>query len=213
MIRNIVFDYGGVIINSSVQNAIEHFEKIGLKDAKNYFSSYKQEGIFGELEAGKIGGDEFREKLGELCGKPITFEEAVYGWQGYYTSIDLRKLDYIMDLRAKGYKAYVLSNTNEFMMSWANSPAFTERKQPLSFYFDKLYLSYQCKAMKPEAEIFDIMLKDSGTSALESVFIDDGMVNTIYAARRGFTTLNPKNGEDWRPALTEILKKDGAYPV
>ena len=213
MIKNLVFDFGGVIIKSSVQKAIGRFEEIGLKDAYSHFSSFVQQGIFGELEGGLISGDEFRTELGKMCGKPITIEEAEYAWQGYYVSIELDRLDTIMDLRAKGYKAYVLSNTNPFMMSWANSPAFTERHQPLSYYFDKLYLSYQIKLMKPSLEIYDYFLRDANASALESVFIDDGLANVISAEHRGFFTFNPDNGADWRPQLMELLKKEGAYPL
>ena len=213
MIKNLVFDFGGVIIKSSVQKAIGRFEEIGLKDAYSHFSSFVQQGIFGELEGGLISGDEFLTELGKMCGKPITIEAAEYAWQGYYVSIDLDRLDFIMNLRAKGYKAYLMSNTNPFMMSWANSTDFTERHQPLSYYFDKLYLSYQIKLMKPSLEIYDYFLRDANASALECSFIDDGLANVISAEHRGFFTINPENGADWRPQLTDLLQKDGAYPL
>jgi len=61
---------------------------------------------------------------------------------GIFNEVDLRKLDYMLELR-KSYHVYILSNTNPFVMSWACSPEFSSRKKPLNDYCDKLYLSYQ----------------------------------------------------------------------
>ena len=143
-----------------------------------------------------------------MTGRDISYEEAVYGWTGYYTGIDLRKLDYIEDMRQRGFKTFLLSNTNPFMMSWAESPEFTGRGYPLSHYFDKMYLSYQCRMAKPSPAFYEFLLKDAGISAIESIFTDDGLVNVIAAGKRGFHTLNPANGEDWRPMIDEIIGKE-----
>ncbi|MCI2083103.1 MAG: HAD family phosphatase [Bacteroidales bacterium] len=207
MIRNLVFDFGGVIIDSSAANAARHFERLGLKDADKYFGNFIQPGIFGSLEAGRLSTDEFCKEFGKLVGHEITFEDAVFGWTGYYIGINLGKLEYLLDMKNLGYRIYLLSNTNPFMMSWADSPAFTQLNKPLSYYFDKMYLSYQCKMVKPFPEFYEYMIKNSGISAIESIFVDDSMVNVIAAGRRGFHTLNPENGEDWRPKLTNLIKK------
>lgn len=52
------------------------------------------------------------------------------------------------------YQVCLLSNTNPFMTMWTDSPAFDSQGHPMSYFFDKLYLSYECGVMKPAPEIY-----------------------------------------------------------
>ena len=80
MIKNIVFDFGGVIADIDRDKAVQAFVKLGLKDAETRLDKYHQTGIFQELEEGKLSADGFREKLGELCGRELSAEETRLGW-------------------------------------------------------------------------------------------------------------------------------------
>ena len=75
MIKNIVFDFGGVIVDIDRDKAVQAFIKLGLADADTRLDKYHQTGIFQELEEGKLSADEFRKQLGDLCGRPLTMEE------------------------------------------------------------------------------------------------------------------------------------------
>ena len=54
MIKNILFDLGGVIITLDQSQAVRHFKEIGLKDAEQRLDPYTQSGIFGDVEKGTI---------------------------------------------------------------------------------------------------------------------------------------------------------------
>ena len=161
MVKSIVFDFGGVIADIDRDKAVQAFIKLGLKDAETRLDKYHQTGIFQELEEGKLTAEGFRDKLGELCRRELTMEETRQAWLGFFTGVDIRKLDYMLELR-RSYHVYILSNTNPYVMSWACSPGFSSQGKPLTDYCDKLYLSYQVGCTKPEPEIFNYMLKDSG---------------------------------------------------
>ena len=176
MIKNIVFDFGGVIADISRDKAVQAFFKIGLKDAEIRLDKYHQTGIFQELEEGKLSVDEFRKELSKLCSRELTIEEVQQAWMGFITGIDIRKLDYILELK-KSYRIYILSNTNPYVMSWACSPQFSSQGKSLADYCEKLYLSYQIGYTKPEPEIFNFMIKDSKITPSETMFVDDGSVN------------------------------------
>lgn len=206
MIKNIVFDFGGVIVDIDRDKAVQAFIKLGLADADARLDKYHQTGIFQELEEGKLNADEFRKQLGNLCGHELTMEETKQAWLGFFNPIDLRKLDYISDLR-KSYHVYLLSNTNPFVMSWACSTEFSSLKKPLNDYCDKLYLSYQIGHTKPAPEIFDFMLKDANLIPSETLFVDDGASNIEIGKKYGLETYQPKNGADWREELTAILQR------
>lgn len=204
MIKNLIFDFGGVVVDISRDNAVKEFKTIGLTNAEQILDKYHQQGIFLEVEEGKITTEEFCSKLSALCGREISHEEARRAWMGYFLNDPQYRLDYLMQLRDT-YKVYILSNTNPFVMGWARSPEFTPAGKPLDAYADKLYLSYQIKAAKPDKEIFEYLIADSGLNPAESIFVDDGPANVKMARELGFQTLQPINGEDWREKLNGML--------
>jgi putative hydrolase of the HAD superfamily len=57
----------------------------------------------------------------------------------------------------------------------------------------------------PPARIF--LIADTDILPSESLFIDDGAGNVQAARQLGFQTYCPRNGEDWRDALTVLLQK------
>ena len=204
-INNIAFDLGGVVIALSYENAIRRFEEIGLRDARQHLDAFHQHGIFGDLESGKATPEEFREELGRIIGREMTMDECYYAWHGYVESVPQRNLDMLLRLRQQGYKVCLLSNTNPFMMQWACSPAFDGGHHPLDFYFDHLYLSYECRVMKPSPEIFQMMLDGQQATPEETLFIDDSPKNCAAARALGIHTLCPQNNEDWIPSLRSYL--------
>ena len=204
--HNIAFDLGGVVIALSYENAIRRFEEIGLTDARQHLDAFHQHGIFGDLERGRISAEVFREELSKIIGRQLTMDECFYAWHGYVESVPQRNLDMLLRLRQMGFKVCLLSNTNPFMMQWACSPAFDGGHHPIGYYFDRLYLSYECKVMKPSPEIFRMMLEGQQATADETLFIDDSPNNCAAAEALGIHTLCPHNNEDWIPALKAYLK-------
>jgi len=207
MIRTIIFDLGGVVITLDPQQAISRFEALGLKDAEKRLDSYIQTGIFGDLEHGLITPEDFRREFSKLVGREVTREECAYAWQGYAKEVPQRNLEALQKLRQEGYRVLLLSNTNSYMMEWAESPAFDGKGHPVSFYFDHCYLSYQMKLMKPSEDIFRAVLRNEKTFASECLFVDDGARNVATASQLGMFTFCPENGADWTKEIWEKVKK------
>lgn len=206
MIKNIAFDLGGVVLSLDYDGAVRRFEAIGLKDARKHLDAYQQQGIFGQLEDGSITAAQFQAKLGKLIGHDVSYQECYDAWHGYVGSVPRRNLDMLRLLRERGYQLCLLSNTNPYMMQWAMSSDFDGDGHPIGDYFDRLYLSYECRVMKPDERIFRMMLEGQRASADNTLFIDDGRKNVEAASRLGIHTLCPLNNEDWTGMLAEALK-------
>ncbi len=205
LIRNIAFDLGGVVIALSYEQAVKRFEEIGLSDARKHLDAFCQKGIFGDLEKGVITPEEFRAEISKLVGRELSHDECKYAWHGYVEAVPQRNLQMLLRLRELGYKVCLLSNTNPYMMQWAMSNEFDGNGHSIEYYFDHLYLSYQCKQMKPSPEIFRMMLEGQQSSAEETLFIDDGLKNIEAAKALGIQTLFPVNNEDWTEPLAKLL--------
>lgn len=205
-IKNLLFDFGGVIIRLDQPEALRRFSRLGWKDAVNQLDEYTQKGIFGQLENGDISAEDFRQYLSQQVGRELSYEECEWAVLGYAGEVPQRNLDMLDQLRQEGYKLILISNTNSFMMGWAMSERFTPCGRPLSDFFDALYMSYKEKCMKPSPEIFQHIIDGERIIPEVSLFIDDGMRNVEMAKTMGFNTFCPKNGTDWTQKLREILK-------
>ena len=206
-IKNIAFDLGGVVLALSLEGAIKTFEKMGLLDARQRLDAFQQKGVFADLESGRITTEEFRVAMCHLTGKEISMQDCYEAWHGYVDYVPQQNLNTLLRLRQKGYQVCLLSNTNPFMMVWAESPEFDGHGHPLSYYFDKLYLSYQCGIMKPAPEIFQMMLEGQNALPEDTLFIDDSETNVKVAQSLGIHTLCPQNNEDWTrfPEIQQLL--------
>lgn len=205
-IRNIIFDFGGVIVTLDQPQAINRFKQLGVQDIEQWMNPYTQQGIFGDLEAGRLSAEDFRMRLSEMAGHELSFDDCCYAWQGYHSDLPKRNLDLLRRLRAEGYRLILLSNTNPFMMEWAESERFDGEGHPLSSYFDSAYKSYEQGLMKPDEMLFRLVLSKEHILPSETLFVDDGPRNCDVASELGIHTLCPVNGEDWTGKLLERLK-------
>ena len=206
MIKNLIFDLGGVIMTIDQNEALRRFKELGVADIERRLDPYTQTGIFGDVEEGKITADEFRAELSRIVGRELSFDDCRYGWLGYRKEVPRRNLDALKRLRGEGYRLILLSNTNPFMMSWALTKDFDGGEGSLENYFDALYLSYRLGVMKPDARFFQAVIENEHILPEESLFVDDGSRNVETARKLGFNTMCPKNGEDWTAALVAMLE-------
>lgn len=189
----------------SFEQAVKRFEEIGLADARQRLDAFEQKGIFGDLESGRISAEDFRRELSLLVGRELSMDDCYQAWHGYVDHVPKRNLEAILSLRARGYKVCLLSNTNPFMMQWADND-FDGEGHPIGYFFDAMYLSYECQTMKPRREIFEMMLKGQQAQPEETLFVDDGPRNVEAAKALGMQTLCPQNNEDWIEPLEAMLR-------
>lgn len=213
MIRNLIFDMGGVIFSLGYENAVHRFEELGVPDAESRLDPCVQTGLFGQLEGGLISTEKFRQELSRIVGRNLTHAECAYAWKGYILEVPQRNLDKLEELRARGYRLVLLSNTNEYITDWAHSPQFSSTREhpeggrPMDDYLDKLYFSCDLKMMKPSVGIFRHVLEDTGFLPEETLFIDDGDRNIRTAASLGLRTFCPENNQDWTVPIEKYLSE------
>ena len=117
MIKDIVFDFGGVLTTIDTERALARFKALGLANPADYINSYCQKGPFFALENGDIDAAEFCRQLGELCQRDISYDDAKFAWCGFITRVHVDFLEFLQQLRP-GYRLSVLSNTNPFIHSF-----------------------------------------------------------------------------------------------
>lgn len=86
---------------------------------------------------------------------------------------------WIRDLKARGYRVLILSNFSE--------KAYRECGEKLSFVeeADGAVISYREKLIKPDQEIYELLIDRYGLTPAECVFLDDRQENIDGAKRAG----------------------------
>lgn len=195
-IKNLLIDFGGVLINLDRPRCIENFKKLGLQNVDELLNVYHQQGLFMQQEKGLITSAEFRDGIRSMGGKPLTDRQIDDAWNSFLVDIPTYKLDLLLKLREK-YVVYLLSNTNEIHWKWSCKNAFPYRGFRVEDYFEKRYLSFEMKMVKPDIEIFETVLADANIDPKETFFIDDSEANCLTAQKLGISTYTPQAGEDW----------------
>ena len=63
MIKNLLFDLGGVIMDIKRERCVDALTRIGVENANEMLGLYVQSGDFMNLENGSIKDDEFRDSI------------------------------------------------------------------------------------------------------------------------------------------------------
>jgi putative hydrolase of the HAD superfamily len=195
-IKNIIFDFGGVLLDLDRQASLDAFVNLGLEDVEKYLNIYgSDQGIFCRLETGEISPAQFRDGIREMAGRQISDKEIDDAWLKFILDVPASKLDLLLRLRNR-YRLFLLSNTNAIHIDYIIPDAFEKNGHAFSEYFEKVYYSYQLHLRKPDKAIFEYVLQDAGIRPEETLLVDDGEANIRAAAALGFNTFPVSAGED-----------------
>lgn len=184
-IKNIIFDLGGVVIDLQRRMAIDALDRLGLKDASALLGEYEQKGPFLMLETGEISASEVYDILLPHCKPGTTCTDIQNAFEEFLKEIPLERLRMLERLREKGYKIYVLSNTNPIMYNHWIDNAFRNDGKSINDYFDGIVTSYQERMCKPNPEIFKRVIDRYSLNPEETLMLDDSAANVAAAESVG----------------------------
>lgn len=205
MIKNLLFDLGGVIMDLDRDRCVRAFERIGMKDAEDFLGVYGQKGDFLALEAGEIGVDEFHSRVRRMFDRPdVSDDEIDTAFNEFLIGIPRHRLEWLRELR-KTYGVYLLSNTNPIMINGRIADEFRQEGREMADYFDGIFTSYEARCCKPGREIFDYSAREGGLIPAETLFFDDSQSNVNAARSFGFNAVLVKPGDEFAVLLDEFL--------
>ncbi len=201
-VKNIIFDFGGVILDIDMNKSVEAFAKLGITGFKADDIHPNTRSFFEELEMGKLTTPQFFEHvLSEYGGntQKVSQRDLFEAWSALLLPFDSKKVAVIERLHNdKKYNLYLLSNTNyPHRVRFLNN--FTRQfGYDMETLFEKCYYSDELEMRKPDANIYKYVLKDAGLKAEETLFIDDNQINLPSAEECGIHTyhLNLKQGNN-----------------
>jgi len=190
----VIFDLGGVLFRLNVTRCMLAFEALmGEQNMRAILGMDKNgEGVkavsiatkqlMADFERGLISQESFIEQVLQYCRPGTTPQQVIDAWMSMLVDLPQERLDAVDQVRAKGYKVYLLSNGNDLHFNYIN------QTYHLAPHFDGLFLSQKMHLAKPDPAIYLAVDKQINTGS-EVLFIDDIEANRLAAEQTvGWTT-------------------------
>ena len=176
--KNVVFDLGRVVFAQDPAKSTAEF-----KQFFSYVSLTPMPQFWTDYDMGVLSFDQVAEELAAYRGVESEFaREMISIAIGKQEAI--RPTEKLIDeLKAAGYKLYVLSNMSREFIDFL-------RKQKVYENFDGDVVSCEVGIVKPMPEIYDLLLKRFDLDPAETIFIDDRKENVDAAAAKGIATFH-----------------------
>ncbi len=165
-IKAIVFDLGNVLIPFDYNIIINKLDLIEEGLGKRFYNLYQVNyHLHRAYEKFAISTDEFLNEMLEFTEHKIDSETFCKIYSEIFTINE--NLTALLPILKKNYKLFLLSNTNYIHQKYGYGHyKFFEN-------FDKLILSHEVKAVKPEPEIYNSVMAYTCLKPEEHIFIDD----------------------------------------
>jgi len=196
LIKNIIFDLGNVLLNYKPKDTLLRFtQDVAL--IGSFIRDINGSNTWLELDRGTITINEAREYF--LSHYPEKKELILLYFEHWVEDLIpiQENIEILKELHRIGYKTYILSN-------YMQEPYdIVKTKHDFFSLVDGKILSFEEHVVKPEKEIYQILLSRFNLVPEESVFIDDHQYVLDVAAQFGINTIlfHPKTD------LREKLRK------
>lgn len=196
-IQAIVFDFGGVLMD---WNPRYLYRQIFPDDAT--IDNFLTEIGFSAWNLEQDRGRAFAEAVEELAAKFPHYREHIQAYEHRWIETISGSIpgtvEILAALKAKGYPLYGLSN-------WS-AETFYKVYDEYEFFkwFEVIVLSGEEKLVKPEPEIYNVLLEKIGLKAENCVFIDDSLPNIETSKRLGFTGIRFESPEQLAAELKQL---------
>lgn len=188
-IKNIIFDYGNVILSLDFVKSQKAWEELGINNSNEFYGHKIQDPIFTAFEQGDVSAEEFRDFIRQKLNAPqLTDQQIDHAWNSLLVGIAPGNHELLLELKTK-YRTFLLSNINpihyDYIMNYLKSDFGFEGNDHL---FEKVYYSHLVGKRKPNAEIFELVLHENALVPSETLFIDDSQQHIAAAQKLGIQT-------------------------
>ena len=195
--KNIIFDLGNVLVKLNPEGCIGAFKAIGMGELVD--SNPQSEGmkLMGKLGVGMITTEAFCDAARELTGTDVTNEDIIDAANKMLVEIPDYKKERLLQLKKAGYRLFLLSNTIDVHWGYCVEHLFPYQNHGVEDYFEQCFLSQRMHLAKPNARIYEEVIRQANIHPDETLFIDDLKENCEAAEKLGIHTFQNVKFDDW----------------
>ena len=205
MIKNLVFDFGNVLIEWNPAKILAAFVK--EEDRKRVEAAIFDSGLWAQTDTGQLTLKSAIQAAQTLLDSSYSATvEAIF--THWYETVDVyhQLQEKIFEWAQLGYGIYILSTTSEIFYAVENAGLL-----PMTKVLTGKILSYEVGFAKPDKSIYQKLLTQYALHANQCVFIDDLQINLDAAKSLEFETILATSEQQNIIAIEELLKKKGYF--
>lgn len=201
MIKNLIFDFGKVLVDYDFSHVINQFftDKKKEEEFYNLFASLKFLDICDKEDKpfSQIMQD-MRKRYPQYAKEAMMYEER-------YMEFVIGEIEgmraVLTEMKKRGYKLYGLTN-------WCSMVHKVMKKYEIFSLLDGRVISSEEHIIKPDVAIYNRLLEKYGLKPEECVFTDDKPVNIIGAQKVGMKTILFENATQYKRELEKIIESE-----
>ncbi len=201
MIKNIIFDIGGVLVDFDPAKTLREMglpeEEVQVIAQHTAFNPF-----WIEFDRGVMDKEDVIKKMKE--GLPENYRAAADRFFHQEIMKTVTSFNYsagwVKSLKERGLKIYLLTNYASWMFDYHFENTFT-----FAPYVDGQVVSGKEKVVKPDPKIYQIILSRYNLNPEESVFIDDRLENVEAAQKEKIHGIHFTNYDEVVRKLEELL--------
>jgi FMN phosphatase YigB (HAD superfamily) len=191
VIRNVVFDVGGVLVRLRYQPFIDYLSAAGIDMTD--LPRWLERVDLAAHERGEVTGEEMLGRIAAMAARPLDPDELKQTW------LDMFDRSAEMFELAAGlmhdYRVYLLSNVGD--LHWR----YLDQRYGLEQLTHGVIASFRVGAVKPSVEIYREAEKRLGLEPAATVFVDDLPPNVAGAAACGWRAIHHRSPAETREQL------------
>ena len=195
--KNIIFDLGNVLVKLNPEGCIGAFKAIGMGELVDTNPQSEGMKLMSKLGVGMITTEEFCEAARKLTGTDVTNEEIIDAANKMLVEIPDEKKKRLLQLKKAGYRLFLLSNTIDIHWDYCVEHLFLYQNHGVEDYFEHCFLSQRMHLAKPDAHIYEEVIRQATIHPDETLFIDDLKENCEAAEKLGIHTFQNVKFDDW----------------
>ncbi len=198
MIRNVVFDVGGVLLQWDPPAFVARLHPDAATQALIRREIFEH-ADWHEFDRGGLNVDQAAELFGRRTGLTTQQMRTLFATANESLHPIPGTIQLVEDLAAAGVPLFLLSNmpvsTYEYLV----------KKHAFFAHFRQLVISGAIQLIKPDPAIYKHLVEKTGIVPAESVFIDDVTKNVVAARECGLHAIQFRGADDCRAELRNYL--------
>lgn len=204
-IENIIFDFGGVIMDINIGRTIVAFNNLQIEglESEDIISAHKK--FLLDLELGLISPSQFIDAIHSDYpdAKNVSENQIWEAWNALLQPYIPKRIELLESIK-KNYRTYLLSNTNFPHRVKFKSMYREQFGENFDDLFIKCFYSDEMNLRKPNHEIYKQVMDDIRLNPKQTLFIDDNELNITEARKFGLQAYHLTGGV----RITDIFTQD-----
>ncbi len=173
----IALDLGNVLIKVDHSRFCQRLARLAGLSPEEVFAGVFNSDLEPAYDTGRLSSPEFYQSVITRFQVNLPYEQFCHWWNDIFDPMPGME-ELLIHLKER-YPLFLLSNTNDLHFP------YVFQRFPLVHHCRRFILSYQVGSRKPEPEIFQALIRETGQAPEGCLFIDDKLPFVEAARRQG----------------------------